>query len=135
MSGKVVVVTGIAGGIGKMLAEGLLRAGATVYISSRKGRRPRRDRRRLVVLGRIDAVPATCPPPAGIEGAHQTTRRTRDRLHALFQQRWSGQGAYRAVPDLGVGQGPLRSTSRGCSPLTKAATAPTCRFDPTIPPV
>jgi NAD(P)-dependent dehydrogenase (short-subunit alcohol dehydrogenase family) len=36
LTGKTAVVTGGTRGIGKMIARGLLQAGATVYISSRK---------------------------------------------------------------------------------------------------
>ena len=36
LSGKVALVTGGSSGIGAMIAEGLLRAGARVYIASRK---------------------------------------------------------------------------------------------------
>jgi NAD(P)-dependent dehydrogenase (short-subunit alcohol dehydrogenase family) len=36
LDGKVVVVTGGSRGIGAMMARGLLQAGATVYLSSRK---------------------------------------------------------------------------------------------------
>lgn len=48
LDGKVVVVTGGSRGIGAMMARGLLQAGATVYLSSRKKNRARRRSRRVV---------------------------------------------------------------------------------------
>ncbi len=55
LSGKVAVVTGGTRGIGLMMARGLLQAGATVYVSSRK-------------------------PEAGQAAVHQLTRHLAKRL-------------------------------------------------------
>ena len=58
LTGKVAVVTGGARGIGAMIARGLLDAGASVYVSSRKA--PAGDAlvAELSPLGRIASIPA-----------------------------------------------------------------------------
>jgi NAD(P)-dependent dehydrogenase (short-subunit alcohol dehydrogenase family) len=48
LDGKVAAVTGGGRGIGMMIARGLLDAGATVYLSSRKTAEFGRGRRRVV---------------------------------------------------------------------------------------
>ncbi len=58
LSGKVALVTGGSRGIGLMITEGLLRAGATVYISSRKKGICNDIAQRLSSLGPCIALPA-----------------------------------------------------------------------------
>ena len=58
LSGKVALVTGGSRGIGLMITEGLLRAGATVYISSRKKGTCNDIAQRLSSLGPCIALPA-----------------------------------------------------------------------------
>ena len=57
LAGKSVIVTGGTGGIGLMIAEGLLRAGAEVFISSRKADSCERAVQELCALGPVHAFP------------------------------------------------------------------------------
>ncbi|MGV9853470.1 SDR family oxidoreductase [Streptomyces sp. NPDC003442] len=56
--GKTALVTGGSRGIGYMIAEGLLRAGARVYISSRKTEACAQAEKELSQYGEITAIPA-----------------------------------------------------------------------------
>jgi NAD(P)-dependent dehydrogenase (short-subunit alcohol dehydrogenase family) len=58
LSGKVAVVTGGTRGIGLMMARGLLQAGASVYISSRKPDACAEAERELAEHGPVTAIPA-----------------------------------------------------------------------------
>jgi NAD(P)-dependent dehydrogenase (short-subunit alcohol dehydrogenase family) len=58
LSGKTAVVTGGTSGIGLMMARGLLEAGASVYISSRKAGACAEAERELSAYGQVFAVPA-----------------------------------------------------------------------------
>ena len=58
LTGKVAVVTGGTRGIGRMIARGLLDAGATVYISSRKPDAGRDALRELSEHGTVRSIPA-----------------------------------------------------------------------------
>jgi NAD(P)-dependent dehydrogenase (short-subunit alcohol dehydrogenase family) len=58
LSGKTAVVTGGSRGIGLMMARGLLRAGARVYISSRKADACAEAAEELSQYGPVQAVPA-----------------------------------------------------------------------------
>ena len=55
--GKVALVTGGTRGIGLMIAEGLVRCGARVYISSRKEEACREAEEQLSKLGECIAIP------------------------------------------------------------------------------
>jgi NAD(P)-dependent dehydrogenase (short-subunit alcohol dehydrogenase family) len=58
LSGKTAVVTGGTRGIGLMMARGLLEAGASVYISSRKADACALAAKELSQFGRVSAIPA-----------------------------------------------------------------------------
>ena len=58
ISGKTALITGGTSGIGLMIAEGYLRAGARVYISSRKPDACDAARQQLSEFGEVYAVPA-----------------------------------------------------------------------------
>ena len=58
LTGKVAVVTGGTRGIGLMMARGLLQAGASVYVSSRKPEAGEAAVAELSTLGRVVSVPA-----------------------------------------------------------------------------
>lgn len=58
VSGKTALITGGTSGIGLMIAEGYLRAGVRVYISSRKPEACRRAQELLSPLGDVRAIPA-----------------------------------------------------------------------------
>ena len=58
LSGKTAVVTGGTRGIGLMMARGLLKAGASVYISSRKADACAEAAKELSQFGPVTAIPA-----------------------------------------------------------------------------
>jgi NAD(P)-dependent dehydrogenase (short-subunit alcohol dehydrogenase family) len=58
LTGKVAVVTGGTRGIGLMIARGLLEAGASVYVSSRKAEAGEAAVRELSAHGRVASIPA-----------------------------------------------------------------------------
>ena len=58
IEGKAAVVTGGSRGIGRMIAEGYVRAGARVYITARKAEACDATARELSELGACEAIPA-----------------------------------------------------------------------------
>ncbi|HEX4253946.1 MAG TPA: SDR family NAD(P)-dependent oxidoreductase, partial [Streptosporangiaceae bacterium] len=58
LTGRVAVVTGGTRGIGLMMARGLLQAGASVYLSSRKPEAGQAAVDELSEFGRVVSVPA-----------------------------------------------------------------------------
>ncbi len=80
VSGKTALVTGGSRGIGLMIAEGLLRAGARVIVSSRKSADIEAAAEQLSALGDCHAVPADISTP---EGARALAAATRERFPSL----------------------------------------------------
>ena len=67
IEGKTAVITGGSRGIGKMIAEGYVKAGAKVYISSRKVAACEETVAELSAFGDIVAIPADLSDPAESE--------------------------------------------------------------------
>jgi NAD(P)-dependent dehydrogenase (short-subunit alcohol dehydrogenase family) len=65
LKGRTALVTGGSRGIGEMIAEGFVRAGAKVYISARKGAACEETAKRLSAFGECCAIPADASGAAG----------------------------------------------------------------------
>ncbi|MFC0543406.1 SDR family oxidoreductase [Kutzneria chonburiensis] len=90
ISGKVALVTGGTRGIGRMIAECYLRAGARVIISSRKVEACERARRELERYGDVTAVPADVSDRAQCE---RLIGQVGDELHVLVNNAGATWGA------------------------------------------
>ena len=77
LDGKVAVVTGGTRGIGLMIARGLLQAGATVYVSSRKAQAGEDAVAELSRFGEVASIPADLSSEAEcVRLAGEVTRRS-----------------------------------------------------------
>jgi NAD(P)-dependent dehydrogenase (short-subunit alcohol dehydrogenase family) len=74
VSGKTAVVTGGSRGIGLMIARGLVQAGASVIVSSRKSGDVRAAAEQLGELGECQAIPGDVSTPAGANELAAATR-------------------------------------------------------------
>lgn len=81
--GKVALVTGGTRGIGLMIAEGLVRAGARVYVSSRKLDACAETERTLGELGECIAIPGDLRDVAGCEALAEEFGEREDKLAIL----------------------------------------------------
>ena len=80
---KAVVVTGGSRGIGEMIAEGFVRAGARVYITARKAEALQATADRLAGLGTCVAVPADLGTAEGRESFAAAVREHEPAVHVL----------------------------------------------------
>ena len=80
---KVALVTGGSRGIGLMIAEGLVRAGARVYITSRKADACAEAEERLSEHGHCVAIPGDLRDVAGCEALADAFREHEAKLHIL----------------------------------------------------
>ncbi len=100
LSGKVALVTGGSRGIGAMIAEGLLSAGAKVYISSRKKDACDRTAGDLARFGPCLSAPADVATPEGRAVLVHALSAGEDRLHILVNNAGTSWGApYTEYPD------------------------------------
>lgn len=100
LSGKVALITGGSRGIGRMMAAGLLQAGASVYISARKQEVCERTARELSALGRCVPLPADVARPGGRAALVDAFRAREDRLHVLINNAGAAWGApYAEYPE------------------------------------
>jgi NAD(P)-dependent dehydrogenase (short-subunit alcohol dehydrogenase family) len=74
VSGKTALVTGGSRGIGLMIARGLVQAGASVIVSSRKSEDVRAAAEQLGELGECQAIPGDVSTPAGAGELAAATR-------------------------------------------------------------
>jgi NAD(P)-dependent dehydrogenase (short-subunit alcohol dehydrogenase family) len=127
LTGKVALVTGGTRGIGLMVARGLLQAGASVYVSSRKADAGEQAVQELSPYGRVQSLPADvsreeeCVRLAGEVASRE------DRLHVLVNNAGATWGApleqfpasgWDKVVDLNL-KAPFY-LSRACLPLLTA---------------
>ena len=135
--GKTALVTGGATGIGRMMAEALVRGGARVLIASRKGADCEAAAAELNGLGASGSAEGFAGDVSTAEGcarlAEEVKRRT-DRLHILVNNAGKSWGApYEAFPFEGwdkvmsVNVAGLFTLTRDMTPLLKAAAS---REDP-----
>jgi NAD(P)-dependent dehydrogenase (short-subunit alcohol dehydrogenase family) len=83
LTGKVAVVTGGTRGIGLMMARGLLQAGASVYISSRKAEAGDAAARELAKFGTVLSVPADLSREEECQRLAQEVGRSEEGVHVL----------------------------------------------------
>lgn len=93
LDGKVAVVTGGGRGIGVMIARGLLQAGASVYLSSRKEHELEAAVAELSPFGRVEAVPADLGTAEGVQALTDAVTAREDAIHALFNNAGANWGA------------------------------------------
>jgi NAD(P)-dependent dehydrogenase (short-subunit alcohol dehydrogenase family) len=94
LSGKNALVTGGAQGLGRMIAEGLLRAGANVAITSRKADICESAAAEMAALGTCVALPSDLSSPeAAVDLAARTRAQFGGKLHIIVNnagKTWGG---------------------------------------------
>ncbi|TWG19733.1 glucose 1-dehydrogenase [Micromonospora taraxaci] len=93
VEGKTVLVTGGSRGIGLMIAQGFVRAGAHVVISSRKADVCEAVAKELSAEGRCEAIPADLSDDTGAETLAAAVRERFDRLDVLVNNAGATWGA------------------------------------------
>jgi NAD(P)-dependent dehydrogenase (short-subunit alcohol dehydrogenase family) len=94
LAGRTALITGGSRGIGRMMAEGFLRQGATVYISARKAAACDATAAELSALGRCVSLPADVSTAAGIaQLVAAYTAQAGERLDILVNNAGAAWGA------------------------------------------
>lgn len=128
---KVVLVTGGTRGIGLMIAEGMVRCGANVYIASRKEDACREAEAQLKEFGRCTAIPSDISSIEGCQTLADKIAEREGRLHVLINNAgvtWSedidvfSEKAWDKVVDLDT-KSPFFLTQRLLPQLREAASA------------
>jgi NAD(P)-dependent dehydrogenase (short-subunit alcohol dehydrogenase family) len=100
VGGKVVLVTGGSQGIGLMIAQGFVEAGARVYVSSRKAEVCERVAAELSKQGTCAALPADCSTEAGCRALAAALAAREPMLHVLVNNAGNNWGApFESYPD------------------------------------
>ena len=80
---RVAIVTGGTRGIGMMMARGLLQAGASVYVSSRKAEAGEAAVAELSQFGKVESIPADVSTEAECLRLAEEVGRREERVHVL----------------------------------------------------
>lgn len=118
VNGKTALITGGTSGIGLMIAEGYLRAGVRVYISSRKPDACRDAQQHLAQFGEVDAIPADVSDEEHCRRLIDTVGAREQALHILVNNAGATWGApfdtFQAPRSTRCS--PSTSRHRSCSP-------------------
>ena len=95
LTGKTAVVTGAATGIGRMMAEALVRSGARVLIASRKGADCEKVAAELTAIGpgSAEGFAGDVGTAEGVAALSAEIRRRTDKLHILINNAGKSWGA------------------------------------------
>jgi NAD(P)-dependent dehydrogenase (short-subunit alcohol dehydrogenase family) len=93
VDGKVAVVTGGSRGIGRMIAEGLVRSGVRVYISSRKADACDRAAEELSQWGECSSLPSDLSSREGVEALASAVAEREPVVHLLVNNAGATWGA------------------------------------------
>jgi len=93
VSNKTALVTGGSRGIGLMIARGLVDAGASVIVSSRKGADVRAAAQQLAAHGNCEAIEADVSTPKGASALAAAVRERFPTLDILINNAGAGWGA------------------------------------------
>ncbi|HSF95415.1 MAG TPA: SDR family NAD(P)-dependent oxidoreductase, partial [Thermohalobaculum sp.] len=130
LSGKTAVITGAATGIGRMMAEALVRAGARVLIASRKGADCARVAAELTAIGpgSAEGFAGDVGTEDGVAALSAEIRRRTGKLHILINNAGKSWGApYAEFPFhawdtvMSVNCAGLFTLTRDMTPLLEAA--------------
>jgi NAD(P)-dependent dehydrogenase (short-subunit alcohol dehydrogenase family) len=119
IAGKTALVTGGTRGIGKMIAEGFVEAGATVYISSRKADACAEVQTELSAKGTCIAIPADLSTEAGCRGLADEMATRVDHLDILVNNAGATWGTPLADYDETAFEKVLALNVKGVFHLTK----------------
>ena len=131
VEGKVAVVTGGTRGIGRMIAQGYVEAGARVIVASRKEEACRETEASLAKLGSCTGIAADLSTEAGAAALARAVGEREPAVHVLVNNAGANWGApLEAFPDAGWDKvfnlnlkGPFHMTVKLLPLLRKAATA------------
>ena len=128
VANKVALVTGGSRGIGKMIAEGFVRAGARVYISARKAAACEETAAELSKVGTCVAIPADLSSEAETRRLASELAEREPGLHVLVNNAGANWGApYQEYPDdawdkvLAVNVKAVFNLTRALTPMLEAA--------------
>ena len=121
-------MTGGSRGIGYMISQGLLQAGARVYITARKAQACRQAAEALGQYGQCIAIPADVADPEGRRQLCEQLEEREPRLHILINNAGAAWGAtYEAYPEsafdklMSINVTAVFGLTRALTPLLEAA--------------
>jgi NAD(P)-dependent dehydrogenase (short-subunit alcohol dehydrogenase family) len=128
LEGKVALVTGGSRGIGYMISQGLLQAGARVYITARKAEACRQAAEALGQYGQCIAIPADVADAEGRRQLCEQLEKRESRLHILINNAGAAWGGtYEAYPEsafdklMSINVTAVFGLTRALTPLLEAA--------------